>query len=72
MNKATEQVILKRNKTEAVPQKAVAETEDHFFVRTNYKMEKVIFQDIQYIESMREYISIHANSQRLVVNQTMN
>ena len=45
---------------------------DHFFVRTNYKMEKVKFGEIKYVKSMREYVSIHTSKQRFVVNQTMN
>jgi DNA-binding LytR/AlgR family response regulator len=46
--------------------------DDHFFVRTNYKMEKVEFKNIRFIKSMREYVSIYTTSQRFMVNQTMN
>lgn len=47
-------------------------TQDHFYVRTNHKMEKVVIQDILYIESMREYVSIHTNDRRYLVHGTMN
>lgn len=44
----------------------------YFFVKTNHRMEKVPLQEILYIESMREYVSIQLKSRRFVVHQTMN
>jgi len=44
---------------------------DHFFVRTNHKMEKVVVDEIRYIESMREYSSIHTAERRFVINNSM-
>lgn len=44
----------------------------YFFVKTNHKMEKVPLEEILYIESMREYVSIQLSSRRFVVHQTMN
>ena len=46
--------------------------QDHFFVKTNYKMEKIAFSNLKYIESMREYIAIFTTDQRFVVSHTMN
>lgn len=46
-------------------------TIDHFFVRTNHKLEKVIFDEIKYIESMREYVSIYTSERRFIVNTSM-
>lgn len=47
-------------------------TTDHFFVRTNQKMEKVKLDQILFLESMREYVCIHTNGHRYVIHQTMN
>lgn len=72
VNKAIEQIQLKKAPT-AVPSTTIqAQKEDHFFVRTNYKMEKVVFAEILHVESMREYVAIHTSSKRFVVHNTMN
>ncbi|MFK7971171.1 MAG: LytR/AlgR family response regulator transcription factor [Bacteroidia bacterium] len=42
-----------------------------FFIRKNGKMEKVNVHEILYVESMREYVSIHVADRRFVVHQTM-
>ncbi|MEM7572450.1 MAG: LytTR family DNA-binding domain-containing protein [Bacteroidota bacterium] len=44
---------------------------DHFFVRTNHKMEKVVLGEILYIESMREYSCIYTKERRFVINNSM-
>lgn len=74
VNKATEKISLKQVPLPAVEPLIPKEqkVEDHFFVRTNYKMEKVVFKDITHIESMREYVAIHTPEKRYIVNQTMN
>lgn len=58
--------------TPAISNPSSQSKDDHFFVRTNYKMEKVEFKKIRFIKSMREYVSIYTNAQRFMVNQTMN
>jgi DNA-binding LytR/AlgR family response regulator len=72
VNKATNQIDLERKET-VIKTVAIEETNsnNHFFVRTNYKIEKVEFEHIQYVESMREYVAIHTKNQRLVINHTM-
>jgi two-component system LytT family response regulator len=72
VNKATTQIDLERKETIIKAVFVETNTNDHFFVRTNYKIEKVKFKEIQYVESMREYVAIHTKSQRLVINHTMN
>lgn len=74
VNKATDKINLKKIAAggEQSPNSASDEQADHFFVRTNYKMEKVEFDQIQYVESMREYVSIQTADRRYVVHQTMN
>lgn len=46
-------------------------SEDYFFVKTNHKMERVEFGKILYLESMREYVSIHTTNRRYIVHQSM-
>ena len=45
--------------------------DDHFFVKSDYKLVKLRYQDILYIEGMREYVAIHTHGKRHVVYQTM-
>jgi len=73
VNKGTEQInqkISKPSSAKIAPNTAVEN--DHFFVRTNYKMERVKLKEILYVESMREYVSIHIKDRRYVTHQTMN
>ena len=75
VNKATEQINLKKKPqpgSEASASVEVQPQEDHFFVKTNYKMEKVVFRDILFIESMREYVAIHTSEKKYVLNYSMN
>lgn len=70
VNKAMGQIRLKQaegNEPLAVEDRP----DDHFFVRTNYKMERIDFVNIYYLESMREYVAIHTQDRRYVINQTM-
>lgn len=74
-NKATQQINLKfptiGNK-KVIPEISTTVSEDHFYIRTNHKMQKVLFKEILYIESMREYVSVFTEKQRFVINQSMN
>lgn len=45
--------------------------QDHFFVKADYKLVKLYYADILYIEGMREYIAIHTQKKRHIVYQTM-
>ena len=40
--------------------------EDYFFVKTDHQIVKVNFREILFIESLREYVRIHTNTQRIV------
>lgn len=44
---------------------------EYLFVRTNHKLERLDILDIIYIESKREYIDIHTENRRYIVNQSM-
>lgn len=79
VNKGTEIINLKNppslediNHSTKTMEETVEKSADHFFVRTNYKMEKVALDEIWYVESMREYVAIYTAERRYVTNQTMN
>lgn len=60
---AVERVSLQINK----------ETEDNrnfFFVKTDYKIEKILFNDILFIEGMRDYRNIQTDSKKNLTLQT--
>jgi len=42
-------------------------TKDHFFVSSEGKIEKIILQDIDYIESMSEYVKIFLSNKKYIV-----
>jgi DNA-binding LytR/AlgR family response regulator len=44
---------------------------DYFFVRSNGKIEKVIFDELVYVEAMSNYIIIHTLTDRLIAYLTM-
>lgn len=43
---------------------------EYFFVRSNYKMQKVIFEEILYIEGLSEYIIIKTKSSNIITLQS--
>lgn len=45
--------------------------EDHFYVKEDGKMVKVMFRDILWIEGVKDYIFIHSNSTRHMVLTSM-
>ncbi|MEM8528854.1 MAG: LytTR family DNA-binding domain-containing protein [Bacteroidota bacterium] len=72
-NKATHLINLERTHVGANAEIAAPiNTIDHFFVRTNYKMTRINFQDILYLESQREYVAIHTTTKKYLVHQSMN
>lgn len=42
----------------------------HIFVKTEYRLEKVMLEDILFIEGMRDYRRIHTTTQRIMTLQT--
>jgi DNA-binding LytR/AlgR family response regulator len=78
VNKATQNLNSEKiprtnsSSTESLSDISEKKQDTYFFVKTNHKMEKVPLQEILYIESMREYVSIQLKSRRFVVHQTMN
>jgi two-component system LytT family response regulator len=41
---------------------------DHFFIKSEYKLIRVNFEDIIFIESLRDYIAIHTNTKQKILS----
>lgn len=54
-----------------VPAEIFPEKSDYFFVRSDRKMIKVNFDDINYIESFSDYLKIHLPDHTLVTRETI-
>jgi DNA-binding LytR/AlgR family response regulator len=46
-------------------------SEPYMFVKTNGRFERLLFQDILFVEGMQNYVMIHTSSQKWVVYMTM-
>jgi DNA-binding LytR/AlgR family response regulator len=44
---------------------------DHFFVKCDSKFEKVLFQEVRYVEAMQNYVVIHVAGRKLITYLTM-
>jgi two-component system LytT family response regulator len=51
-------------------EKRYNDNRDFFFVKTEYRIEKIFFQDIFFIEGMRDYRSIQTNTKKILTLQT--
>lgn len=40
---------------------------DYFFVKTEYRMQRVDFDDILYVEGMKEYLRIHTKTEKIMI-----
>lgn len=49
-----------------------AEKKDYFFIKADYKIQKIYYSEMLYVEGMREYVRIHTTSRRITVRQSMN
>lgn len=45
--------------------------EDYFFVKSEYKMLKVYFKDIMYLEGLRDYVALHTKQCKILTLQSM-
>ncbi|MBI9067874.1 MAG: response regulator transcription factor [Salinivirgaceae bacterium] len=58
-------------------EKQIEKTNDNFndvnfiFVKSDYKMKKVDFDEIQYIESIKDYLKIHTKDEKIITNMSM-
>lgn len=67
------QKIVERKKLETLAEgEAGANAEpDHFFVKTDHKMQRIEFSDVLYVEGLKDYVSIYTYSGRVVTLQAM-
>ena len=52
-------------------QNTVAEKSDFFFVRSDRKMIKINFSDLDYIESLGDYVKLYVNDKVIVTRETI-
>ena len=72
VNKAQEQISLEKNDGSATSVAApVAKGEDFIFVKADKKLIKVNYDDIVYIEGLKDYVIIRLNASRIITLQTM-
>ncbi len=62
--KAVDKALSNRTKKEPVPEK------NFIFVKTEYRLEKILLNEILYIEGMRDYRRIHTPQKRIMTLQT--
>lgn len=53
------------------PAPVSAPPKDHFFVRVDYKLQKLYYQEIQYIEGLAQYVKVHTAQKTYVVHKTL-
>ncbi len=66
VNKARDLYLLRKEKT-SVP----AKSPDYFFVKADNKYERVIFNEIIFVEAMENYVVIYTETQRIITMMTM-
>jgi DNA-binding LytR/AlgR family response regulator len=72
VNKAVEQLgLLKKEESGHQGGHSVSENQDFFFVKADKKLVKVNFDDIIYIEGLKDYVIIRLVSGRVITLQTM-
>lgn len=69
VNKAVDQINLERKGDSGAV--AEAEEQDFIFVKADKKLVKVKYDDIIYIEGLKDYVIIRMNDQRVITLQTM-
>ena len=67
-NKAIDQISLKSGSTVAETPK---DGSDFFFVKADKKLVKVNYEDIKYIEGLKDYVIIRMENSRVITLQTM-
>lgn len=72
VNKATEQIELKRGSTGATPtSNNEAAATDFIFVKADKKLVKIQYGEIIYIEGLKDYVIIRMENSRVITLQTM-
>jgi len=52
-------------------QKQETSEENYFFVKTDYKLEKIEFDDILFTEAMENYVAIYTNERKVITHSTL-
>jgi len=70
--KATNKVIERnRLKNNSAFSPTINESKDHFFVKADYKLVKIYFNEILYIEGLSEYVRIHTEKEKIITLQSL-
>jgi|TARA_R100000027_G_C2234506_1_gene90119 DNA-binding LytR/AlgR family response regulator len=68
VNKAKDRFVLENsNNRESSEDREI----DYFFVKSEQKLEKVVINEICYVEAMENYVIIHTDSQKIISLMTM-
>ena len=59
-----------RSKTENISTTTISK-QDYIFVRSEYRLQKIMLKDILYIEGMKDYSRIHTPAQRIMTLQNL-
>lgn len=59
------------NGTQAAPPQEETLANDHLYVNTNKKYVKVLFEDILYVESLKDYVRIHTVTERVITKTSL-
>jgi DNA-binding LytR/AlgR family response regulator len=54
------------SKTRQIENKGKQYKRDYFFIKTEYRMQRIDFDDILFIEGMKEYLRIHTKKERIM------
>jgi DNA-binding LytR/AlgR family response regulator len=49
----------------------ITNEKNYFFVKVNYKIEKIFYNDVLFIEALQNYIAIHLNDKKLISYMTI-
>lgn len=69
--KALNKYIGETNYPSELPESPSQKEQRHFFVRADRKMVRINFDDIQYVESIGDYIRIHLESKGVITRETI-
>lgn len=71
VNKVYDQFQSKAVKGEKVTDQKELEKNDFFFVKADYRLQKIKFDDILYIEGMKDYLKIFLTDKKIVTNMSL-
>ncbi len=71
VNKAVEQIRLKTLSGTAILQVPVATGKDFITLKADYKVHKVMLNDILYIEGLKEYVTFYTRQRKFVVLESL-